>query len=402
MQRNAPTIAALLVACAPLAHAGSCNQATLPYELVEIDGMPTTFIARGINNAGQVSGVIPPSTLFRWQDGSATTFEVPGVSLSADAFSQSGLLAGTYFEPQEEDGGFVQRSFIWDPDAGTFDIVDSGTTIFPAAINDSGAIAGLADDKYGFVFNDEGLTPLVLDGIPEVNVGASGGRGINNAGAVVGCDVVMEGPSYFERPFIWTSDTGIVELPSSELGGCAIGINDAGMIAGVVNDGISGNQLATWEPDGTGPNVIGVPIGYFVVSRFAGINNEGVIAFDVPNDFFGFTRSYLWDGNCFIDLTESIVKGPPANIVNAWGINDQGEVLVLAEMLTGNTFMIARPFTPVPVVPGDFDGDGDVDSQDLNTLLADFGCTADCDADINDDGKVDSADLNILLANFGA
>ena len=53
-------------------------------------------------------------------------------------------------------------------------------------------------------------------------------------------------------------------------------------------------------------------------------------------------------------------------------------------------------------VPGDLDGDGDVDQQDLGILLADYGCTGgDCPGDCDGDGDTDQADLGILLANWG-
>lgn len=53
-----------------------------------------------------------------------------------------------------------------------------------------------------------------------------------------------------------------------------------------------------------------------------------------------------------------------------------------------------------PGVPGDLDGDGDVDPADLATLLGAWG-TADETADIDGDGVVGSSDLAILLANWG-
>ncbi|MCK4873177.1 MAG: beta-propeller fold lactonase family protein [Phycisphaerales bacterium] len=55
-------------------------------------------------------------------------------------------------------------------------------------------------------------------------------------------------------------------------------------------------------------------------------------------------------------------------------------------------------WTPL-VVPGDLDGDGDVDQADLGILLAAYGIDdgGDCDGD----GDTDQADLGILLANYG-
>jgi hypothetical protein len=53
-------------------------------------------------------------------------------------------------------------------------------------------------------------------------------------------------------------------------------------------------------------------------------------------------------------------------------------------------------------IPGDLDGDGDVDLADLALILSDFGCNAlACVGDINNDGVTDLADLATLLANFG-
>lgn len=58
------------------------------------------------------------------------------------------------------------------------------------------------------------------------------------------------------------------------------------------------------------------------------------------------------------------------------------------------------------LIPGDIDGDGDVDLSDLATLLAAYGtCVGDHDfnpaADLDADGCVDLSDLAALLGNYG-
>ena len=55
--------------------------------------------------------------------------------------------------------------------------------------------------------------------------------------------------------------------------------------------------------------------------------------------------------------------------------------------------------------PGDIDGDGDVDTADLLTLLSAWGVCppppAGCPGDLDGNGIVGTADLLTLLANFG-
>ncbi len=50
-------------------------------------------------------------------------------------------------------------------------------------------------------------------------------------------------------------------------------------------------------------------------------------------------------------------------------------------------------------VPGDLDGDGDVDQSDLGVLLSCYG-VSDC-GDTDGDGDTDQSDLGVLLANYG-
>ena len=54
-----------------------------------------------------------------------------------------------------------------------------------------------------------------------------------------------------------------------------------------------------------------------------------------------------------------------------------------------------------PTCPGDLDNNGSLGVSDLNTILAQFGCTQNCSVDFNCDGSTTIADLLFWLSLFG-
>jgi len=93
-----------------------------------------------------------------------------------------------------------------------------------------------------------------------------------------------------------------------------------------------------------------------------------------------------------------------ATLYNFWFDADQpptdvGATIGLFRPGTGTT-VAASVFGPSapPSTPGDFNGDGLVDGQDLGVLLSQWG--TDGSADLNGDGLVDGSDLGMLLANW--
>jgi serine protease AprX len=63
--------------------------------------------------------------------------------------------------------------------------------------------------------------------------------------------------------------------------------------------------------------------------------------------------------------------------------------------------------TATSLCPGNLDGDGDVDKDDLLTFAATFGSVSgmpnyDAAADLDEDGDIDAGDLKIFISNFGS
>ena len=66
-----------------------------------------------------------------------------------------------------------------------------------------------------------------------------------------------------------------------------------------------------------------------------------------------------------------------------------------------NILLYANFYGGAGVGVGDFNNDGVISVTDLLELLANFGCTSDCETDLNEDDLVSVADLLQILAVFG-
>ena len=93
------------------------------------------------------------------------------------------------------------------------------------------------------------------------------------------------------------------------------------------------------------------------------------------------------------------------------GLNDSGQVAVMisGELQDGSfnyieAILVSDAATGGAQVPGDANGDGNVDLLDLDILGMNFGTMGGAtfaDGDFNGDGNVDLLDLDILGGNFG-
>jgi hypothetical protein len=84
---------------------------------------------------------------------------------------------------------------------------------------------------------------------------------------------------------------------------------------------------------------------------------------------------------------------------------DEIERTFIVQIVDGDDGRVMYQYTPGqpddPEVPGDADGDGDVDFADLNVVLGVWHTAGDdLPGDLNGDGHVDFADLNVVLSNF--
>ncbi|MGP1345423.1 MAG: FG-GAP repeat domain-containing protein [Phycisphaerales bacterium] len=106
-----------------------------------------------------------------------------------------------------------------------------------------------------------------------------------------------------------------------------------------------------------------------------------------------------------VDLHAALPAGFVSSQANDVHIADSGVVMIVGSGYnqdTGRTEAIMWIGAEPPACPGDVDGSGAVDSDDLGILLSAFGSVCGgCAGHIDGDGDVDSDDLGVLLSAFG-
>ena len=134
-------------------------------------------------------------------------------------------------------------------------------------------------------------------------------------------------------------------------------------------------------------------------------------------DAFEFVWTNTASGQLVLTLLFSVDDDDPMTPVRdeSGGLDPS---MIYASRLTGTSFpYLTQPlgedidaltawrtrFIPTPDCPGDADGDGDVDFDDLNIVLGNWGMAVvpGTGGDTNGDGVVDFNDLNDVLGNWG-
>jgi hypothetical protein len=380
------------------------------YELVIIEPWNTSYSlatsgVAGLNNLNQVTGCAtteplggPCMFLWTYEDGKAPI-----------------NLAG----PINDLGVIVSTDTIRWPD-GTLQQLD-GAMHGAADLNNANVVVG-ADgslhtceyppyfpDREATVWTESGGTVLVQQqlGVPA----ADQAWAINDNNEFVGVRS-STGMCGDQKAFYFNLVTGEhIDLHFELVGGTsgithAVDINDAGMVIGDGPVYIGGGAFLWSAAAGFAffPDLPGTLPGYSIPSS---INNAGtVVGQAIVNEEW---RAWIWDEQSGIRDLNELAQGVPADFVveQAIAINDNGWIIARGHY---GTWSPERAVVLIPIsmpVPGDLDGDGDVDLTDLSLLLAAFGsCSGDpnynADADLDGSGCVELVDLSTLLANFGA
>jgi hypothetical protein len=325
-----------------------------------------------IDLSGQINdlGVIVATNTIRWPDG--TFQELDGAMHGAADINNLNVVVGANGSVHTcpVPPPFVDRSAtVWSEAGGTI-LVDLDLGVWAAdqtwAINDNNEIVGvrsstgMCGDQKAFYFNL--TTGEYIDLHFELVGGTSGithAMDINDAGVVIGDGPVTIGGG----AFLWSAAAGFTFFP---------------------------------DLPGTLP-------GYSIPRS---INNAGtVVGQAIVNEEW---RAWIWDEQNGIRDLNQLAQGLPANFVMAEtkSINDNG--WIIGRGLYG-TWSPERAVVLIPIstgLPGDFDGDGDVDLADHGMLIDCldgplWGIRAECVvADLTQDGFIDLGDVAMHQAAF--
>lgn len=327
MKRVQPSLAALLLSGATLAHA------VPSYTVTPI--APAGSYAQDINNAGAVVGYSGAQSGFIYQHGGYSTHSVPGAESTAfGAINNSGTVLGDTRVPPGVNNAlrYANGSFtLYPPPAGYH-------AIRLSAINDAGVMAGNYNGAASHAFIDNGSGAQLL--APQA--GGSIAYEINNSGKVAGAVDTGSGSGYKAAEF---ANGGYSLIGNFAGSSGAFAINDSGWVGGYYT--ISSLLGGAFLRDAQGTMTL-----YSLPNRelfLNDVNNSGLAvgtgwASGSPDSW-----AYLFDGAAAVDLNTRLVNGNDWTIVAASAINEHGQIAGTGcHQSTGLCQAVLLEVSPVP------------------------------------------------------
>ena len=361
-----------------------------------------------LNEAGDVAGGVTCGLVqraFRWtaESGLELIPTPPQTSRSRALAINGSKVVGWYDNEQLELG---TTGFIYDFETDQFTSLGTlpgGDWSEAHGINSKGAIVGFWQNsqvgpRHGFIF-ENGIMQSLGDDLGTPN---SQANDINNDSKVTGW--MGSSPQIDVRAFIW-DDGKVTELPPIPGGFTSEGwtINNLQDVAGRGRFFDPDLNATVWRAfafiDGEAINLGTLP---GIEKSFAtGINDDKtVVGFaQIPP-----LRAFVWKDGKMTALNDLIPPGLGLDFNSAHGINQGGQIAAMAHSddLNATVGLLLSPIQQG--IPGDLDGDGQVDVSDFLILLASWGpCDhcENCPPDLDHDCVVGVSDFLILLANWG-
>jgi probable HAF family extracellular repeat protein len=232
--------------------------------------------------------------------------------------------------------GDLSSSELYTTDAPSYLVKDlgtlGGTNSLAYGINNSGWVTGYAD-MTGSTWTS--MHAFLYDGTTMRDLGTLGGsnskaNGINDSGWVVGYAYIVGDTT--SHAFLYDGTTmrdlnSLTTLPTGAILSSAVGINDAGQIAGEMYMG-NGDSHAYLYSGGTVTD-LGTLGGSY--SEATGINNSGWVVGNSYTASYDLNHVFLYDGTTMRDLGAPYIEaGGFPGVSVAYGMNDIGQIVGFA------------------------------------------------------------------------
>lgn len=354
------------------------------YMLTDVTTLPTVAHARvhGINQHGEVVGHamndpdLGPNYAFSWRPGQgiAQLDTLGGVGSSAVSLCDDGSVIGYSVIPGPSPS--YKHAALW-VSSGILDLGTLGGTESWAehASSDTLVVGGarLLDNEFHPCYWSIDQVIRDLGVLPSHCCGTA--RAVNASGQVAGFSTTEFSRA---RAVVWEFTEGqgyVIRDLGTFPGGCcseAFGINDAGDVVGFA-----------WLADMSGNHAFVRPSGIdgilIDLGTLPGGRNSQANAINAVGEIVGMSwtselrpgdpRACLWRDGHACDVNDLTINAADFVLTEATDINDAGQIAVNGvEIETG----VERGFVLTPVVGehGDFDGDADVDLDDLARWVA--------------------------------
>ena len=366
---------------AALALSGAATHVAGQYRFTDLGALvpgATDSYASGINAGGQVVGSFNLSNGggggFLYSNGTAQILTALGVGTGAAAGGPSAINDAGTIAGEVGISGVGCHACVYTngtlTDLGTL----GGAASWAASINDSGQAAGTSETTPGndspqdaFLYSNGAVTDLdpLLGGQHE-----SGADAINDAGQVVG----SEGAN----TFVYSNGAVTVIRPVIPSGAAVPGaINDGGQVVGGLSFSDGGHAFL-WSAAAGVADLGTLPAPYNHTSTAFGINDSGQIVGNCfssssPTGAWTPPHAFLYSNGTMKDLN-SLTSAPGFTLCNAGAINASGQIIGNAQV-NGVSPPTDIAFLLTPLEPGDANGDGRVDVNNLTIVLTNFGQT---------------------------
>ncbi|MHC5115262.1 MAG: FG-GAP-like repeat-containing protein [Planctomycetota bacterium] len=300
------------------------------------------------------------------------------------------------FLPQQEVGvqGAPRGIAVLDVDGdGDTDIVNTNSSTgtggnLSLLLNNGGGVFGLPSFFDGGVIGEWSLASADMngDGILDLVVGGNSGEQLNV--------LLGNGDGTFTPQTPQSAGGNTWMLALGDVNG------DGRVDASTVNS--SDNNGAILFGTGAGglapPQIYSTsPDGFPLATDLGDADGDGDLDW-VTSSFGGDWRLYVNNGSGVFAFDQEFDAPLAASCALLLDIdNDRDLDLALVDELADRVILLRNSG---PVIPGDIDGDGTVDINDLLLLLGDWGPCPGCAADLDGDDVVGINDLLLLLANW--